>query len=158
MSKITLKLRGFRSGRLVGVAPHHQNARKQWFWLCQCDCGEEKVVFGPKLKDGRQKSCGCWRADHPGGLIHGLAKTPEHRSYMYARTRCNNPNTKSYKYYGGRGIQFRFASFEEFLAELGPKPSPRHSVDRINNNGHYEKGNVRWATAAEQNANKREKS
>lgn len=76
-------------------------------------------------------------------------------AYWNAKTRCEDSANKSYKHYGGRGIEFRFTSIEQFIAELGAKPTPQHSVDRINNNGHYEPGNVRWATWKQQLANRR---
>lgn len=73
--------------------------------------------------------------------------------YKWAKTRCNNPNTKQWHNYGGRGIKFLFSSFEEFLNELGPRPL-NYSLDRIDNNGNYEIGNVRWASRKDQNNNK----
>lgn len=85
----------------------------------------------------------------------GLSRTIEYRTYEGAKQRCVNPNAPSFENYGGRGIEFRFTSFEQFFSELGNRPSPQHSVDRINNDGHYEPGNVRWATRAEQMANSR---
>jgi hypothetical protein len=88
---------------------------------------------------------------------HGRSHTPEHRAYIGAKRRCSDPNVDLFKYYGGRGIEFRFASFEEFYAELGDKPEPKHlySIDRFPNNGNYEPGNVRWATSEQQNNNRR---
>jgi hypothetical protein len=84
-------------------------------------------------------------------------KTTEHNSYASAKQRCTNPNHERYKDWGGKGIQFLFNSFEEFYAELGEKPFPKsdYSVERIDNKGHYEKGNVRWATAKEQARNRK---
>lgn len=82
--------------------------------------------------------------------------SPELRAFNSARTRCNNANTAAFSYYGGRGIEFRFESFDEFFNELGTRPSDQHSLDRIDNDGHYEKGNVRWATKKEQMNNRRE--
>jgi hypothetical protein len=87
---------------------------------------------------------------------HRQYKTPEYRCYISAKSRCNNPNLPEYQYYGGRGIEFRFSSFPEFLESIGPRPSRRHSIDRINNDGHYEPGNVRWATQIEQLRNRRD--
>lgn len=80
--------------------------------------------------------------------------TPEYFSYQRAARRCQNPTDIRYPLYGGRGIEFRFKSFEEFFAEVGTKPSLKHSLDRIDNDGHYEPGNVRWATGIEQQRNK----
>jgi hypothetical protein len=79
----------------------------------------------------------------------------EKQLYRAAKRRCENPSCDHYPSYGGKGVRFLFASFEQFLAELGPRPSPQHSVDRKNPFGHYEPGNVRWATKKEQAENKR---
>jgi hypothetical protein len=96
------------------------------------------------------------RRPRSGTLSPSVARTPEYMCFENARARCNRLTHPRYKDYGGRGIQFRFKSFEEFLAELGPRPSPQHSPDRFpNNDGHYEIGNVRWALSKEQQANTR---
>src|SRR5690606_38149018 len=71
---------------------------------------------------------------------------------------CTNPNSGVWANYGGRGVEFRFSSFEEFIKCLGHKPTPKHSLDRINNEGHYEPSNVRWATSKQQNNNCRKRS
>lgn len=87
-----------------------------------------------------------------------LTERPEYNIWCAMRERCSNPNNKGYKYYGARGIkvdQEWQGSFETFFRDVGPRPSPQHSIDRINNNGNYEPGNVRWATVYEQAQNKR---
>ena len=102
-------------------------------------------------------------AEHPGGVkpvleasnMNIISKTPEYRAFNGAKSRCNNSANPSYKNYGGRGIKFKFSSFEEFIDHIGFRPSDNHSIDRIDNNGHYEIGNVRWATDIEQARNKR---
>ncbi len=86
---------------------------------------------------------------------HGMTKTPEYSVWESIWTRCKNPKAKSFAKYGGRGIELRFANFSEFYAAIGPRPSRTHSVDRINNDGHYEAGNVRWATQQQQARNRR---
>lgn len=78
---------------------------------------------------------------------------PEYRAYVGAKARCQNPNNTGWKHYGGRGIEFRFDSFRSFYELLGPRPD-KHSLDRIDNDGHYEAGNVRWATARQQLSNR----
>jgi hypothetical protein len=94
-----------------------------------------------------------------GGVTHGESarkyRTAEYATYLEAKARCANPNNAAFRYYGGRGIEFRFVSYIEFLAHVGRKPAPQYSLDRINNNGHYEPGNVRWVTMKEQSDNRR---
>ena len=89
----------------------------------------------------------------------------EYWVYLAARQRCVNPKTRDYKHYGGRGIEFRFTSFRQFIEEVGPRPAGPYgsgrwenlTLERINNDGHYEPGNVRWATWLEQSRNKRKR-
>jgi hypothetical protein len=124
----------------------------QLWWKVRCVCGTEKSMRQSLLtyKNG-SRSCGCQVPKH---TTHGLSSSPEYRSYDHARGRCQNPNNDNYADYGDRGIEFRFGSFEEFYAELGPRPQGT-SVDRIDVNGHYEPGNVRWATPKQQQNNRR---
>lgn len=75
-----------------------------------------------------------------------VKQNPAYKCFTNAKQRCTNPNSISYKNYGGRGIKFLYTSFEEFLNDVGPRPSMSHTLERINNNGHYEIGNVVWAT------------
>lgn len=129
----------------------------QRVYECLCECGNTTEVLRTNLSTGNTRSCGCLlrerRTEHL--KTHGRTSSPEYQSFKDARKRCNDPKNKDYRYYGGRGIQFRFTSFEEFFIELGERPSPKHTLDRIETNGHYEPGNVRWATRTVQNANRR---
>ena len=84
-----------------------------------------------------------------------LEHPSEYKNYRSAQSRCTKPSNNSYPNYGGRGVEFRFQSFDEFFKAVGPKPTPEHTIDRINPYGHYEKGNVRWATRLEQRQNRR---
>jgi hypothetical protein len=87
--------------------------------------------------------------------VYGMSGTPEYKAYDAAKQRCTNPNANSYKNYGARGIEFRFKSFAEFFAVLGPRPEGM-TLDRPNNDGHYEAGNVAWRTPAQQARNRRD--
>lgn len=135
--------------------------RPRTFWWCECDCGQIRKVTSLHLRQNHTRSCGCFniqsiaaRSRSHGETVNGIA-SPEYRSFTHARDRCQNINDRAFPNYGGRGIEFRFESFEEFLAEIGRRPTVKHSVERKNNDGHYEKGNVRWATKSEQARNKR---
>jgi hypothetical protein len=87
-------------------------------------------------------------------LPNALTSYPEYGAYRQRKSRCENPNHPDYKDYGARGIKFLFTSFEEFYAHIGPRPTAKHEVDRLNNDGNYEIGNVRWATHQENSANR----
>ena len=122
------------------------------FWSCRCDCGTERDVYESSLTSGRSTGCGCWKRGHM------LTETPEYQAWRGAKLRCGNPNTPNYKNYGGRGIKMCerwIGDFLAFLADMGPRPSARHSLDRIDVNGDYEPGNCRWATWSVQSLNKR---
>ena len=142
-------------GRGVGADRHHR-------WLCQCRCGEMTNVSSGNLKTGAVKSCGCSTDETKGGRNpnhkHGLSKTYFHVILNNMIARCYNPLSTHYDYYGGRGIavcdRWR-ESIVDFANDVGPRPSPRHSIDRINNDGNYEPGNVRWATVQQQSRNTR---
>jgi len=132
--------------------------------LCQCGC-KKKTKLAPQTciakgwTRGQPKKFRLghnWRVQSNWNWgTHRMTYTPEYRAYSAAKARCNNPNHDKYEYYGGRGINFLFTSFIQFYSEVGPKPSPKHSLDRIKNHLHYQPGNVRWATQKEQIANSR---
>jgi hypothetical protein len=132
-------------------------------WICECECGMFTSTLGYRLKIGKTKSCGCYRvqAAKDKFITHGYSTKdihkPEYRAFYGAKTRCNNTQRENYFRYGGRGIEFRFNSFAEFLSEIGDRPTHFHSLDRINPDGHYEKGNVQWSTLKEQSRNKSRK-
>ena len=114
------------------------------------------MVKADGLLSGRTSSCGC--AQREAATTHGQAQhgreSGAYVSYRCAKLRCQYPHDINYRNYGGRGIEFRFSSFEQFFAELGPRPAGK-SLDRIDNDGHYEPGNVKWSTRSEQARNKR---
>lgn len=88
-------------------------------------------------------------------LCTETARTPEQNAYRFARARCQNEADPNYRNYGKRGIKFLFESYEQFFAEVGPRPSEKHSLERKDNDGNYEPGNVKWATMKEQSNNRR---
>lgn len=148
-------------GKLVVITKAASRNRRV-YWNCVCKCGRPHIVGAAALKGARPtRSCGCLKRETANrgrsnaSFVHGMTGTSEYAAYRSARTRCHNPNAHGYMEYGGRGIEFKFSSFEEFFTELGARPSPTHSVDRIENDGNYEPGNVRWATKREQLQNRR---
>jgi hypothetical protein len=146
---------GHKFGRLTvlcrsGSHPSTGNA----MFLCQCECGNRVDVAGSHLRLGHTGSCGCLFVDFGGNHTHGATGTAEHGVWrsVLQRTRENHRQD-----YAGRGIALceRWQDFENFLADMGPRPSPRHSIERVDNEGNYEPGNCIWATPDVQNRNKR---
>jgi hypothetical protein len=109
--------------------------------------GNHNALGKLKSTETRAKISAAMLGKHnaPGNSL-GMRGSSEYNAYIDAKQRCTNPKNGSYRNYGGRGIQFLFTSFEQFIKHIGPKPTPQHSLDRFpNNDGHYEPGNVRWA-------------
>jgi len=165
-SSVVMPLRsvkvGEKYGRRTVIAFAYVKYQKQ-HWHCLCDCGKSTIASTGSLRSGHPKSCGC--ASLEVNVKHGYGRrgerrTPEYGTWQGMLNRCRNPKCKSYSYYGGRGItvcdRWR-ESFQAFLEDMGSKPSPTHSIDRIDNEGNYEPGNCRWATKAEQNRNQRKR-
>jgi len=123
---------------------------------CQCSCGTTTLVSIGHLRNGHTTSCGCKR-----GEKHGMSNTSLYTCYRTQMERCHNPNNRNHKNYGGRGITMHkpwrdsFIEYEKYVTrELGEKPKD-YTMDRIDNNGNYEPGNIQWATMKQQCNNKR---
>jgi hypothetical protein len=126
---------------------------------CTCACGGTIVASRSNVRLGKTRSCGCYRREQiqHANTRHGQAKTGVYRVWAGMIRRCHNPTAEGYAFYGARGVvvcdEWR-RDFAVFFAEVGPRPSPQHSLDRWPNpHGNYEPGNVRWATLAEQRRN-----
>lgn len=158
-----LDLTGQVFGRLTVLSPA-PSAYTKTYWHCQCDCGTACTVQTACLKNRVTRSCGCLKRETwlAARTKHGLSKTPEYILWKHIAQRTEDPHCADYKNYGARGIRVAdywrhdFAAFrEDLLAAIGPKPSDAHSLDRVDNEGHYERGNLRWSTPPVQNNNQR---
>lgn len=152
---------GTRFGRLVVLgreSKRYSNGNIRSFFLCHCDCGKDKSINGSSLVANRSHSCGCLIGDS--ARKHGDAwpnKTPEYSIWSAILRRCTKKEDKAWKHYGGRGITIceRWLDYRNFISDVGRRPEPHLTLDRIDNNKGYEPGNVRWATRDVQNRNSR---
>lgn len=154
---------GQKFGRLT-VLERAENAKDGHArWKCRCDCGREVVVFGNSLIRGVTKSCGCLHDELTvqRSTKHGKCHSKTYRLWAAIKTRCFNPNYKAYKHYGGRGITIYepwrndFAAFYDYVSKLEHFGEEGYTLDRKDNGGNYEPGNLQWATQKEQNRNQR---
>lgn len=153
-----IDITGMRFSRLVAV--ERMAGGKRGTWLFQCDCGQTKEISHHNVIAGLSKSCGCLKSEmmkakwakHP-----RPSKTPMYKIWIGIKERCFQENSTNFHHYGGRGITMSYAwyDYNTFKADMGERPSPKHSIDRIDTNGNYCKENCKWSTRSEQCNNKR---
>ena len=140
---------GNKYAMLTMVKNVGKNKHGKYMWECLCDCGNVCVVVGGDIRSGQTQSCGCnW-------VKHGLSSHPIYHSWCAAKKRCVDKKDKSYNNYGGRGIEFKLGSAQEFAKRMLPSWVEGSSLDRKDNEGHYEYENIKWSTPIEQARNKR---
>ncbi len=150
-----VNLLGQRFSRLTVVRQGEGRQGGRVVWVCRCDCGAFTTVTSCNLRAGNTTSCGCYRLERLKAVIttHGQNTngciSQEYRAWQHAKARCYDHNDQNWQTYGGRGIKMCDEwrdDYAAFFAHIGPKPSPTFVLDRIDNDGNYEPGNVRWVT------------
>ena len=156
-----IDLTGKKFGRLTVVGYSHKDSHGACYWECVCKCGSPLIVRGQNLRSGHTQSCGCLQKERVAvaNMTHGLKGTRLYRIWIDMKGRCYNPKATCHKDYGGRGITVcdewkdNFQAFYDWAMPNGYRDDL--SIDRIDVNGNYEPSNCRWATASEQQKNKR---
>lgn len=152
-----IDLSGMRFSRLSVVERVANDRYGNAKWRCLCDCGVEVVTVSTPLRSGRTKSCGCLTTEQLIGRItsHKQSRTPEYRIWAAMLQRCKFARYEKYRRYAGRGIKVcdRWHDFANFIADMGPRPSPTYTLERQDSNGHYTPDNCSWELRVVQNNN-----
>lgn len=151
-----IDLTGLRFSRWTAIERRGQTKKRMALWFCQCDCGNTGLVSSGNLRRGHSTSCGCAHIDSI--TSHNKTRTPEYAAWSMMKSRCYRKNDISYPRYGALGIKVCdrwLNSFENFLADMGERPSAEHSLDRIDSQGNYGPNNCRWSDITTQDNNRR---
>lgn len=128
-------------------------------WLCRCTCSKKVVVLAQSLRRGLSQSCGCWAREKTSArsTTHGMSQSPEYSVWCGMLDRCYNPRNNAFSRYGGRGIDVceKWLDFAQFFADMGPRPGPEFTIERLNVNLGYFPANTTWADRPTQSRNKR---
>jgi len=161
---LSINLTGERFGRLLVTGAGERRPSGKITWRCLCDCGANKDITPADLRHGGTKSCGCFKRDAAVARLKGvqnpnaIKRHPLYKRWNSMKQRCTNPKTPFYKNYGGRGVKICASwmnSFEAFVSDMGLPPSPKHTIDRKNNDGDYCPENCHWADQFQQHRNQR---
>ena len=160
MPEFAETVRGQRYGRLTAIVRMPSDRWRSVMWKFVCDCRNEKTIAIKHIRSGGTQSCGCLRRENSRRRVTtpGLLGHPLYSTWKGMKQRCCDPRAANYDRYGARGIQVCerwLHSFAEFVADMNVRPTPQHSIDRIDVNGHYEPSNCRWASLTGQRANRR---
>lgn len=143
--------------RFAERRPERGSVRR--YYLCQCECGNEAIVFAGNLRSGNSTSCGCGKvAACLARATHRQSKTRDYRAWKDMRARCERPTIVGFHNWGGRGIRVckRWRKFENFIADMGPSPGPGYTIERKDVNKNYQPSNCEWLHRTAQNRNRRD--
>lgn len=163
MNKKIKDLTGQRYGKLTVLSLDEERTKRKSYWVCLCDCGNKKTVRGDSLQDNKTLSCGCLKKEqdkvnltknHKGRI----SKSRLYKIWLGMKSRCNNPNSKTYLRYGSKGVKVcdewnhNFDNFKEWSLNCGYREDL--TIDRINPRGNYHPNNCRWASLKDQANNR----
>lgn len=159
-----IDLKGKKFGKLLVICRSEKESKLP-LWECECECGKRIDVLGCNLRTGHTQSCGCFRKKivFARSVKHGMSNNHLFGAWNTMKQRCSNTKCQKYQSYGGRGIivceewKNSFQAFYDYVSKLPHFDEKGYSLDRINNDGNYEPGNVRWATTKDQNNNRRKR-